>query len=150
MVLHRHGTMVADRWVRVVANDVDGSITGIPCWRNGVPNPNQVAQVVVDGQTLIDNCVKRFAGFWAESTPPEPAAFGFVEGSPEDRNAGGLETEELDGDGIDVADEEGVVGTGGDEGGGEVEGCGIGVEAGPPFHGVVVDEVTDGLLGGCR
>ena len=139
--------MVTNRWVGVVADDVDGAVTGIPCWRDRVPNPNQVAQVVVDGQTLIDNCVKRFAGFWAESTPPEPAAFGLVEGTPEDGNAGGLETEELDGDGVDVADEEGVVGAGGDEGGGEVEGCGVGVEAGPPFYSVVVDEVAGGLLG---
>lgn len=84
--------------------------------------------------------VECFRTFRSPCSPPEPAAFGFMEGSKEDGDIRCLESQELDGDGIHVGDEEGVVGSVGvGQGGGQVECRTVGIDSLPPEDGCVVD-----------
>ena len=86
----------------------------------------------------VSNLKSSLAGH--RDTHPEPAAFSLVEDTEENGDAGVLEALELDGDSIDITQNEGVVGVGGiSKGGGHVEVGGTRVEAAPP--GVLVGVV---------
>lgn len=125
LILDRDWAVISNRRVAVISNNVDNAVSWIPGWRNRVPYPDQVAEVVVDGQSLVDEIVQRFAGLRSECSPPEPSAFSFVERTPEDGYAGCLEAEKLDCDGINIPDEESIIWTRGYECCGQVEGCGL-------------------------
>jgi hypothetical protein len=73
---------------------------------------------MIIGVTIVHEAVEGFAAFGTVGTPPEPASVCFVEGTPEDGDTSGLKTQELHGDGVQIAQEEGVIGAGGVERGG--------------------------------
>jgi len=98
---------------------------------------------VVSGEALVHQAIQRFAGLRAISSPPEPATVGFVQWTPEDWNVGVLETEKLVSNGVHITEEKGVVGAGGiGKCGRQVECCTIGIDAHPPWYGIIVDEIT--------
>lgn len=90
LVLHAYGPVVASCGVRVVAENVDDVIAGVPRWGDGVPQPDQVAELVVLRKARVHELVQCLAALWAKVTPPEPRPVGFVKGAPEDRDLGGL------------------------------------------------------------
>lgn len=47
LVLHAYGAMVAYCGIGVVAKDVDDIVAWVPGWGDGVPQPDQVAELVV-------------------------------------------------------------------------------------------------------
>lgn len=86
--------MVASRWIRVVAENIDYVIAGVPGCSYRVPDPDQVAQLVMVGKPVKHELVESHTGFGPLGAPPEPATLGFMKGPPEDRNVGCLEAEE--------------------------------------------------------
>lgn len=65
---------------------------------------------------------------------------------PQDGYTGRLQAQELSGDGVDVSDEEGVIGRGWDKCCGEVECCAICVESGPPWNRVIIYQIASSEL----
>lgn len=119
--------------VDIGTEHIDGGIARVPVLGDRVPHPDQVVDAVVVRQALVDDIPELLGVFGALGTPPEPPALGLVEGPEEDGHAGVLEALELDGDGVNVADQEGVIGVcrvG--QGRGDVEVGGVGVEAAVP------------------
>lgn len=127
--------------VRIEGEDIDGVGSWVPIGSDRVPDPDQVVEVVVVGETLVENLPELLAWLGTLSSPPEPLAFGLVEWSPENWDTGILETLELDGNRIDIADEKLVVGVGGvGKSGLNVEGGVLSVESAPPLVTLSVDE----------
>lgn len=67
--------------VGVHCQDINGLITGVPGWGNGVPDPDQVVEVVELCQALVEDIPQLLAWLWAFSPPPEPSAFSLVQGT---------------------------------------------------------------------
>ena len=145
--------------VGVSADDIHGSTARVPVSSNRVPNPQQVVDLVVVRDTVIDDVPQLLGRLRALSPPPEPLALGLVQRPEQNRDASRLELLELHGDGVDVLDQEGVVGVRGIlQRGGDVEVRRRGVEPRVPgLRGGVVqpdggapvpDEVDDAPLGG--
>lgn len=95
--------------VCVGAVDVYLRVSGVPVGSHGVPDPDQVVQLVVHGQPLVQDIPQLLDGLGALGSPPEPATFGLVQGPPQDGHTGILQLLQLHGDGVDVLDEERVV-----------------------------------------
>lgn len=132
--------MVTLSGVRVERHLIDNVVTGVPLGLERIPHPDQIINLVVVIDPVEDDVPEFLAGLGALGAPPEPASLSFVQGTPQDRDVCGLETAQLHGDGVDVADEERVVLAGFvGEGCGEVEGGGLGIEAAPPFFAGDVD-----------
>lgn len=136
--------MVANGRIAIIAQNIDDIRARIPGWRDRVPEPDQVAQTVVECEPVVHEAVQCFGRLGAVGTPPEPATFGFVQGAPDDGDPGGLESSQLVSDRIHIRKEEGVVGASGvGERGGQIEGCAVGIDAIPPGNGGVVDEIAE-------
>lgn len=145
--------------VGIRADHIHGSIAGVPISSHRVPDPQDVVDLVVVGDAVIDDAPQLLGRLGALGPPPEPLALGLVQRPEQDRDAGGLELLELRGDGVDVLDQQGVVGVRGVlQRGGDVEVRRRGVEARVPrLLGRVVQpdgrapvphEVDDATLGG--
>lgn len=119
--------------VGISAYNVDGGITWVPVGGNRVPDPDQVVDIVIVGETVIDESPKLLASSWTLSTPPEPLSFSLVKWSPKNWNTGRLELLELNGDSINIVNQESIVGVGGiGKSGGDVKVGGGSVETRPP------------------
>lgn len=145
--------------VRVRAHYVNSSTARVPVGSNRVPDPQQVVDLVVVRDTVVDDTPQLLCRLGALGAPPEPLALSLVQRPEQDRDAGRLELLQLHGDGVDVLDQEGVVGVRGVlQRGGEVEVRSGRVETGVPWllsrvvqsdrRTPVPDEVDDAALGG--
>ena len=119
--------------IRIRADEINLVVAGIPARGDRVPLPEEVVQAVRVGQSIVQEVPELLRGRGALCAPPEPAALCLVQGAEDDGHACGLQLLELDGDGVDVAHEEGVVCVGGvPQRGRDVEVGGVRVEAAVP------------------
>lgn len=144
--------------VGVRAHDVNGSTARVPVRRNGVPDPQQVVDLVVVGDAVVDDIPQLLGWLGALGAPPEPFALSLMQRPEQNWDASRLELLELYGDGVNILDQESVVGVSGVlQRGGEVEVRRRGVETGVPWllgrvvksdrRTPVPDEVDDASLG---
>lgn len=99
--------------VDVRAQDVHGFITRIPRRGERVPHPDQVVKAVMFSQAVVEDIIQLLARLRSLCTPPEPSAFGLVKGTEDDRDVRILESQQLFGNGVNVSDDQGVIGVGG-------------------------------------
>src|SRR5690606_24310759 len=94
--------------------DIDVVVSRIPFEGvvvvGGGPDPDEIVEAVVAGEPVEHQPVERLGGFGAAGAPPEPAALGLVQRTPEHGHSGVAQAGELSGDAIEVADDGGVFG----------------------------------------
>lgn len=119
--------------VGVVRDNINDIISGVPVSLDRVPHPDEVVEFVVVGEAIVEDAPELLARLGSLSSPPEPSSLGLVKGTPEDGDVRVGETLELDGNCVNVANEELVVGIRGvRERLGDVELGVLSVEAAPP------------------
>ena len=119
--------------IHISTQDIDGVIARVPVLGDGVPDPDDVVDVVEVGDAVVEQIPELLGRLGTLGSPPEPFTLGLVEGAEQDGHTGVLEALQLLGDGVNVTQDEGVVGVRGvGEGGGHVEVGGTRVETRPP------------------
>lgn len=101
---------------------------------------------MVVGEAVVQDAPQLLARLGALGAPPEPLALGLVQRAEQHGHAGGLQALELDGDGVNVADQQRVVGVGGvGQRGRHIEVGRVRVEATPPLMRVRVVQARRGV-----
>ena len=57
LVLCADWAVVAEGRVRVVAEDINDIVAGVPRWGDGIPDPDQVAELMVVGEAVEHEAV---------------------------------------------------------------------------------------------
>lgn len=108
--------------IGVRAHHINSSTAWVPVGSYRVPNPEDVVDLVVVRDAVVDNVPQLLGRLRALSTPPEPFTFSLMQRPEKNGHASRLELLQLHGDGVDILDQEGIVGVCGVfQSGGEVE-----------------------------
>ena len=132
--------------VSVHTDNINDIIARIPIGVFVRQNPDEVVQVVIGGQPVEEQPPELLEGAGTFGPPPEPAARGFMQRAPQNRNVIGGNFLQLRSDRIDVAQDEGIFnGIGVGQRRRDVKGRRGGVKAAPPRFVRGIEQVGRGV-----
>ena len=144
LVFLSEDTMVTSIGVVVDGCDITLVVSRIPVSFGGVAYPDHVVEVVEASDAVVDHIPELLERGRTLGTPPKPSTLGLVEGAEENRNIGLIEALDLGSDGIDITQQEAIVGPVATvvDGIGNVEAGGLGVESAVPRLFGVIEQTS--------
>lgn len=110
LVLVGRDSVVTNGGIVIDGGDVAFVVSGIPGRISSVANPDQVVEVVVASDAVVEDIPQLLEGSRTLGTPPEPATLGLVERAEENGHVGLIQALDLSSNGVDITQQELVVG----------------------------------------